>query len=53
MVPNRVQALFHADPGEASVAGGHLYKVTKIDDTEVSILIPVSITVVWYDRDLF
>ena len=30
----------HADPGEASVAGGHLYKVMKIDDAEVSILIP-------------
>ena len=40
MVPNRVKALFLADPGDASVAGGHLYKVMKIDDTEVSNLIP-------------
>ena len=32
---NHVKALFHADPAEASVTGGHLYKVMKIDDTEV------------------
>ena len=30
-----VNALFHADPGEADMA--FVFKVTKIDDTEVNI----------------
>ena len=39
VVQNHVKALFDADRGEASVTGGHLYKVAKFDDTAVGILI--------------